>query len=80
MGDPGKDRETLVEQAAGAFRARGPHGDVLASPAFHDLDEEGRVEAFEVAVRSRALEAALDREGLSTTARAVLARILAAGS
>jgi hypothetical protein len=80
MGDPGKDRETLVEQAAGAFRARGPHGEVEASPAFHDLDAPGREEAFAVAARSRALEAAIDPEGLSTTARAVLSRIRAAGS
>jgi hypothetical protein len=80
MGAPGEDREALVEQAAGAFRARGPHGDIVASPAFHDLDAAGREEAFAVAARSRTLEAALDPEGLSTTARAVLARILAAGS
>ena len=79
MADPGKDRESLVEQAASAFRGRGPHGEVLASPAFHDLDAEGREEAFDAAARSRALEAALDPEGLSTTARAVLGRILAAG-
>ena len=80
MGDPGKDRDTLVEEAAGAFRARDPHGRIIACPAWHDLDEAGRDEAFTVAARSRALEAALDPEGLSTTARAVLARILAAGS
>lgn len=75
MGDPGKDRETLIEQAAAAYRARDPHGRVLASPAFHDLDEPGREEAFDLATRLRRLEAALDGEGLSTTARAVLARI-----
>jgi hypothetical protein len=75
MGDPGKDRETLVEQAAGAFRARDPHGRVLAHPAWHDLDESGREEAFDVAARMRALEAAMHADGLSTTARAVLARI-----
>ena len=38
----------------------------------------GRREAFEVATELRVLEAALDPEGLSTTARAVLARIRAA--
>jgi hypothetical protein len=75
MGDPGKDRESLVEQAAGAYRARDPHGRIVASPAWYDLDEAGRLEAFEVAVRTRAMEAALDPEGLSTTGRAVLARI-----
>jgi len=79
MGDPGKDREDLIEQAAGAFRGRDPHGNILAHPAFHDLDEAGREEAFALAARLRELEAALDPEGLSTTARAVLARIQAAG-
>jgi hypothetical protein len=78
MGDPGKDREDLVEEAAGAFRARDPHGRVLYHPAWHDLDEAGRQEAFTLASRLRAMEAAIDPEGLSTTARAVLARIHAA--
>jgi hypothetical protein len=75
MGEPGDDREVLVEQAAGAFRARDPGGRILAHPAWHDLDEAGRAEAFDVAAALRAMEAALDEEGLSTTARAVLARI-----
>lgn len=79
MGDPGKDREILVEQAAGAFRARDPHGRVLAHPAWHDLDEAGRAEAFELAATLREMEAALDPEGLSATARAVLGRIMRAG-
>ena len=79
MGDPGKDREDLIEQAAGAFRGRDPHGNVLAHPAWHDLDVPGREEAFALAARLRRMEAALDPEGLSSTSRAVLARILAAG-
>lgn len=79
MGDPGKDRETLVEAAASAFRGRDAHGRVLSHPAWHDLDEAGRAEAFELAAKLRRLEAALDPAGLSTTAHAVLARIRAAG-
>lgn len=75
MGDPGKDREALIEAVAAAYRARDPHGSIQSHPAWHDLDEEGRREAFELARRMRALEAALDPEGLSSTARAVLARI-----
>lgn len=75
MGNPGKDRDTLVEQVAAAHRARDPHGRVLTHPAWHDLDDAGREEAFEVAVKLRELEAAMDQEGLSTTARAVLARV-----
>jgi hypothetical protein len=46
-----------------------------AHPAWQDLDQAGRLEAFEATRAARALEAALDPEGLSTTARAVLARI-----
>ena len=72
------EREALVEAVAGAWRPRDPLGGIRAHPAWHDLDEAGREEAFELARRTRALEAALDPEGLSTTGRAVLARIRAA--
>jgi hypothetical protein len=48
---------------------------VRSHPAWHDLDEEGRREAFEVARQMRRLEAAADPQGLSATARALLARI-----
>jgi hypothetical protein len=67
-------KDELVEEVAGAYRPLRANGD-RTSPAWHDLDEAGRAEAFEVAVGLRTLEAALDPEGLSTTARAVLARI-----
>jgi hypothetical protein len=79
MGNPGNDREALIEALAGAYRARDPHGAITSHPAFHDLDDAGRLEAFDTAQRLRLLEAALDPQGLSTTARAVLARIRAAG-
>ena len=75
MGDPGKDREALIEAVAAAYRARDAHGAVQSHPAWHDLDDEGRREAFELSLSLRALEAALDPEGLSSTAHAVLARI-----
>jgi hypothetical protein len=78
MGTPGNDREALIEALAGAYRARDPHGAITSHPAFHDLDDAGRLEAFDAAQRLRLLEAALDPQGLSTTARAVLARIRAA--
>jgi hypothetical protein len=68
-------REALVEAAAGAYRPRRPGGGTGTSPAWHDLDAEGRQEAFRAAALSRRLEAALDPEGLSSTARAVLARV-----
>jgi hypothetical protein len=67
--------EALVEAAAGAFRERDRTGRVRFHSAWWDLDEAGRREAFEAARQNRALEAALDPEGLSSTARAVLARI-----
>jgi hypothetical protein len=71
-----QERAALVEQAAGAFRDRDPRdGRAQPHPAWRDLDDAGRAAAFELAARSRTLEAALDPTGLSTTARAVLARI-----
>lgn len=73
--EPEEDREALIEALAGAHRARSPLGEIRPHPAFFDLDEAGREEAFAVAKRLRAMESALDPEGLSTTARAVLARI-----
>ena len=71
--------DDLIEQAASAFRPRDPRdGRARPHPAWLDLDEAGRQEAFDEAARARRLEAALDPAGLSTTARAVLARIRAA--
>jgi hypothetical protein len=71
----GVDRELLIEQLAGAHRQRDPFQRLKPHPAFFDLDEDGRDEAFGVAAELRRLEAALDPKGLSTTGRAVLARI-----
>ena len=46
-----------------------------AHPAWADLDPDARREAFEDALVMRVLEAALDPDGLSTTVRAVAARL-----
>jgi hypothetical protein len=73
MNDP--HRDALIEQVASAYRAAHPHGGVRPHAAWHDLDAEGRQEAHTRALASRELERALDPEGLSTTAKAVLARI-----
>jgi hypothetical protein len=70
-----RDDEALVEEVVSAYRERTVFGEIRPSPAFYDLDDEGRLRAFEEASRARAMEAALDSEGLSTTARAVLSRI-----
>lgn len=77
MTDP-RTREALVEAAAGAWRPRHPGGSLGPHPAWADLDEAGRREAFDAARVARRLEAALDPDGLSSTARAVVARIRAA--
>ena len=66
--------DELIEQVAGAYRPRS-RDELRYHPAWHDLDEAGRIEAYERARRSRTLEAALDPRGLSTTGRAVMARI-----
>ena len=66
--------ELLVEQVASAHRP--PARDELRyHPAWHDLAAADRIRAFDRTRALRTAEAALDAEGLSTTARAVLARI-----
>lgn len=65
----------LMEQVVGAFRERDADGRIQSSPAWHDLADDEREAAFEATIVQRRVEAALDAEGLSSTARAVLARI-----
>lgn len=69
-----EDTERLVEALAGAWRPRDPRR-LRFHPAFFDLDAAGRIAAFDRAAQLRQMEAALDPDGLSTTARAVLARL-----
>ena len=69
------ERELLIEQATAAWRPEPGRGGLRGHPAWYDLDDEGRREVFERTRQARAMEAALDPEGLSTTGRAVLARI-----
>ncbi len=68
------ERERLIEEAVAAWRSHGS-GEIRPHPAWADLDPAGRREVFELTRLQRRLEAALDAEGLSTTARAVLARL-----
>lgn len=68
------EEELLIEQVAGAHRPE-PLDELRYHPAWHDLDAAARVRAFDRARALRTAEAALDPAGLSTTARAVLARI-----
>jgi hypothetical protein len=75
----GPEDDPLVEAAAAAYRPRDPRGGVGTLPAWHDLDAAGRERAFELARALRKLEAAADPRGLSTTGKAVLARVRANG-
>ena len=70
-----EERESLIAAVTSAHRERGPHGEIKSHRAFHDLDEAGRAEAFDATLRVRAIEAASNASGLSSTARAVLARL-----
>jgi hypothetical protein len=69
-----EEEDLLVEQVASAYRPVATD-ELQYHKAWLDLGEAGRVRAYELARAQRPLEAALDAEGLSTTARAVLARI-----
>ncbi|MFZ5442834.1 MAG: hypothetical protein ACOZQL_22705 [Myxococcota bacterium] len=69
------DEELLIEQVTSAHRERHVDGTIRAHPAWHDLDDAGRREAFEATVTLRTLEAALDPQGYSTTIHALLERI-----
>lgn len=66
--------ELLAEELTSAWRPRDPR-ELKFHPFWYDLDEEGRLEAFERTREQRELEAALDPEGYSSTVRAVLARL-----
>ena len=68
------NRDELAERAASSHRQRGANG-IQPHPAWHDLDDEGRHDAYRRALVMRQLEAALDPEGLSGAGRAVLAAI-----
>lgn len=70
--------ETSIEEVVSAHRDRDPRGTVVPAPAFHDLEPNDREQAYRETLLQRTLECALDPEGLSTTARAILGRIQAA--
>jgi hypothetical protein len=67
--------EALIEEVVSAHRERDAFGEIRPSAAFFDLTADDRVQAFEAALEARAMEAALDPGGLSTTARALLRRL-----
>jgi hypothetical protein len=65
----------LIAATTTAWREQDADGNLRFHHAWHDLDASGREAAFEETRRLRAVEAALDPEGKSATAKAVLARI-----
>ena len=68
------ERDALIESVASAHRAIDPFTRMpRAHPAWHDLDDQARRIAYDRALATRELEAALSGE--TATARAVLARI-----
>ena len=71
-----KEREELIEAVTTAHRAIDPFTRMVRGhQAFHDLDDEGRRIAYERTLVTRTIERALDPQGLSTTARAVVGRL-----
>jgi hypothetical protein len=74
------ERDLLIEAAMTAWRPRTPDGRILGHPAWHDLAGEDRERLHHETLRSRIVEQAIDPRGVSSTARAVLARIRAARS
>ncbi|MEM7135967.1 MAG: hypothetical protein AAF500_05265 [Myxococcota bacterium] len=71
-----EERDALIEEVASAWRPESANP-IQMHPAWQRLDEAGRIEAFELAQDLRQIEAALDPEGQSATAKAVLARVAA---
>lgn len=69
-----RERELLIEAVCSPFRARDPLGRIVASPDWWDLSPADREAAFDAQLEARHLERALDPDGLSGTARAVLTR------
>ncbi len=70
-----EERESLAAALGSAHRERSPSGEIRWHRAFFDLPEEDREAAFDDAAALRVIEAGMDEEGLSSTARAVLARL-----
>ena len=68
-------REELLEAAATAYRERDLDGRIQPPPAWWDLSPQDREALFDLQLQHRLLERALDPDGLSSTARAILSRL-----
>jgi hypothetical protein len=68
--------DLLIEGATAAFRERDPETRAIRpAPEVFDLAPAVRDALFAHQMRSRLIERTLDARGLSTTARAVIARL-----
>ena len=67
------EKQLLVEQVTSAHRELGVDGTIRAHRAWFDLDDAGRIAAFDATLELRKLEVALDGE--SSTVRAVMSRL-----
>ena len=69
-----RDREEAIAAATSAWRPTSTH-ELPVHPAWYDLDPEGRAEAHAITRTLRAMEAALDARGWSSTVHTVLNRL-----
>ena len=69
-----RDREEAIAAATSAWRPRSV-AELPVHPSWYDLDPDGRIEAHDIARSLRAMEAALDSRGWSSTVHAVLNRL-----
>ena len=70
-----RHRERLIGAVISAWRPRDRDGAVTAHPAWYDLTAEDREAAYRRTCAWRRIEAAIDPDHLTTTARAVLRQI-----
>lgn len=69
-------KEILIEEAVSAYRERTTSGRIIPSPAWWDLSTDEREELFQRQLQSRILERAMSVDGMSTTVRSILRRIV----
>jgi hypothetical protein len=69
-------KDILMEAAVSAYRERDASGRILSSPAWWDLSPDSRSELFDRQIQSRLLERALARDGMSTTVRSILRKLM----
>lgn len=72
----GHEHDGLVESCVASFRERDVEGRLVPPAAWWDLSPEALDELYERQALARELERALDPQGRSGTARAVLERIV----